>query len=98
MTSMEIINSTYVDIEDFGDFVRAFNNYIKMYGSLKVATLMRDVIGHWDEPCYTDFAYGWTEEINAKDHFEIIYPKYGNRLPYFKLNLPNYKCLQKEVE
>ena len=96
MTSMETINSAYVDIDDLGEFIRAFNNYIKTFGNLKVATLTQYLIGYWDGPCYADFAYGWTEEINAKDHFEIIYPKYGNRLPYFKLNLPNYKCLLEE--
>lgn len=93
MTSMETINNAYIDIDDLGDFVRWFNRQIQIYGVIAVATLMQYYIGHWEKN-YTDYAYGWTEQINAKDHFEIQYPEYGNKLPYFKLKLPNYKQLQ----
>lgn len=96
MTNMETINNSYVDIEDLGEFIRCFNYHIQTYGVVHVATLMQAFLGHYEKN-YTDYAYGWTEQINAKDHFEIVYPEYGNKLPYFKLNLPDYKYLKEQV-
>lgn len=98
MTSMEIINSVRIDVDFISDFIRWFNNNIQMYGKVTIAHLMEEglllfTVRNPEVDCYTDYVYGWTEQINARDHFVIEYTKYGPKLPCFRLKLPDYKYL-----
>lgn len=101
MTKMVTINSLHIDIDDLNEFIDWFNYHIDEYGAIRVADVMEVYFSKnwatnyitWHEDC----KHGWTEKINAKDHFKIIYGKYGSRLPYFRLKLPKYKCLEERV-
>lgn len=100
MTSMEIINSVRVDADVLSDFIRWFNNNIQMYGKVTVGDLMEEglLLFTFRNPevvdRYPDYVHGWTEQINAKDHFAIEYATYGSKLPCFRLKLPDYKYLE----
>lgn len=99
MTSMEIINGIRIDADVLSDFIRWFNNNIQMYGKVTVADLMEEgillfTVRSPEVDCYTDYVYGWTKQINAKDHFVIEYAMYGSKLPCFRLKLPDYKYLE----
>lgn len=100
MVKIEDINKICIMADDLQDFMNVFNHAIREFGSISVYdTLIWLHLVPEEFGCgFVDSYRGWTRKINAKEHFKIEYAKYGDRMPHFRLNLPDIVDFYEEKE